>query len=238
MRPDRGFTLIELLVVVSIIAVLAALLLPAIGLVRSTALSVRCASNLRQFGAAGLAYSADWDGLVLPCEGRGTTGPTSTVKWYTNVLEYLDSDPDGDAATHEEFTAANTRLIVRACPVWTSTDAYRLSLAGEWWRTGYGWTSRTRNPMPAQQADGTWRDGDGNLIISSGGVNVAMSRVTKQSARVLAGDSDTYFMWAPYNTATPQANARHRGLGNVLYFDGHCDRLPYLAIVAGQNLAQ
>jgi len=237
MRPERGFTLIELLVVVSIIAVLAAMLLPAISLVRQAANSTRCQSNLRQFGIAGSAYTNDWNGLVLPCEGRGTSGPTSTVKWYTNVVEYLDADRDGNEATHEEFNAADTRLIVRSCPVWPSTEAYALSVASEWWRTGYGWTSQTRYPMPAQTA-GKWLDGDGNLVIGSGGVNVPLSRVSRQSRRILAGDSDTYFMWAPYNTATPRMNVRHNGSGNVLFFDGHCERLPFAAIVAGQNLAQ
>jgi prepilin-type N-terminal cleavage/methylation domain-containing protein/prepilin-type processing-associated H-X9-DG protein len=237
MRCKCGFTLVELLVVISIIAVLAAMLLPAIGLVKQAANSTRCQSNLRQFGIAGSAYSSDWNGLVLPCEGRGTAGPTSTIKWYTNVTEYLDADQDGNDATHEEFTATNTRLIVRACPVWTNTEAYRLSVASEWWRTGYGWTSRTRYPMPAQTG-GLWLDGDGNLIISSGGVNVSQSRVSKQSQRILAGDSDTYFMWAPYNTATPTMNVRHGGTGNVLFFDGHCERLPFATIVACQNIAQ
>jgi prepilin-type N-terminal cleavage/methylation domain-containing protein/prepilin-type processing-associated H-X9-DG protein len=237
MRHDRGFTLIELLVVISIIAILAAMLLPAIGLVRQAANATRCQSNLRQFGIAGSAYSADWEGLVLPCEGRGTTGPTSTIKWYTNVIEYLDSDPDGNAATHEEFTATNTRLIVRACPAWPSTAAYKQSVASDWWLTGYGWAAFTRQDMPAPIA-GKWQDGDGNLVIGSGGVNVALSRVTKQSARILAGDSDTYFHWSLYNTTNQQSNTRHKGAGNVLYFDGHCERLPFLGIYAGQNLKQ
>lgn len=50
-RTASGFTLIELLVVISIIAVLAALLLPAIGLVRGAANNMKCLSHLRQIGA-------------------------------------------------------------------------------------------------------------------------------------------------------------------------------------------
>ncbi len=49
---QRGFTLIELLVVVGIIAVLAGLLLPVVGLVRRMANDIKCGNNLQQIGAA------------------------------------------------------------------------------------------------------------------------------------------------------------------------------------------
>jgi len=54
-----GFTLIELLVVVSIIAVLAAMLLPAIGLVKSQAKLLTCKNHLRQVAVVVLSYAAD-----------------------------------------------------------------------------------------------------------------------------------------------------------------------------------
>ena len=49
-RKPKGFTLIELLVVISIIALLIALLLPALARAKAAGLSVSCASNLRQLG--------------------------------------------------------------------------------------------------------------------------------------------------------------------------------------------
>ncbi len=56
-----GFTLIELLVVISIIAILAALLLPAVGLVRDAAKRTRCASSLRQMMLGVIAYTDEND---------------------------------------------------------------------------------------------------------------------------------------------------------------------------------
>jgi prepilin-type N-terminal cleavage/methylation domain-containing protein/prepilin-type processing-associated H-X9-DG protein len=62
----NGFTLIELLVVVAIIAVLVALLLPALGAAREIAKTVTCGNILKQYGIADQMYCGQYNGYHVP----------------------------------------------------------------------------------------------------------------------------------------------------------------------------
>jgi prepilin-type N-terminal cleavage/methylation domain-containing protein/prepilin-type processing-associated H-X9-DG protein len=98
----RGFTLIELLVVIAIIAILAALLLPALSLSKQKVLTVKCLSNMRQWGMGFHMYADDNHDLV-PDEGdasekidsKGT--PTQTdnydFAWYNTVPPLISEQP-------------------------------------------------------------------------------------------------------------------------------------------------
>ncbi len=67
-----GFTLIELLVVVGIIALLVAILMPALSMARGAGYNANCLSNLRQIGIGASMYVQDWNMYPISVTGKGT----------------------------------------------------------------------------------------------------------------------------------------------------------------------
>src|SRR6185503_104199 len=69
-RPQRcgarAFTLVELLVVIAIIAVIVAMLLPALNKARQSAVRLQCLSQLRQQGLWYAAYEQTYRGAMIP----------------------------------------------------------------------------------------------------------------------------------------------------------------------------
>ena len=84
--PDRlvmAFTLIELLVVIALIAILAALLLPALSRAREKANAAYCLNNLKQWGLATQLFASENDDL-LPKDGS-PNGTAIDEGWYNDL---------------------------------------------------------------------------------------------------------------------------------------------------------
>jgi len=90
MRKQKGFTLIELLVVIAIIAVLMAILMPALNIVKEQARGVACMSNQKTMGLAYVMYADENDSSM--CGGMARYEPTHGVPpWVMPPLEYQGS---------------------------------------------------------------------------------------------------------------------------------------------------
>src|SRR5215467_68450 len=93
---SHGFTLVELLVVLAIIAILASLLLPALGKAKSKAEGIFCLNNTKQLALAWSLYADDHNGRLVynlgGSAGARKVAPHSNLNWVNDTMSWaLDS---------------------------------------------------------------------------------------------------------------------------------------------------
>lgn len=215
-----AFTLIELLVVVSIIAVLASMLLPAINAVRMSAFKAKCGSNMRQLGMVECTYANEHEGLITPSFVTSAAVPASWVYapgtyfmyWGAPLLgQYVDGF---ESSVNESLTGPQLKSIFK-CP----RDLRRVG--NREWETSIG-----LNTSIAPQVSGLPTDKwDSN-----------MANISRISDTVLFMDGSNARLsltsWAGYPMGNVQSllvggfNTNpvpwHGGNGaNMLFVDGH-----------------
>jgi len=138
MRPDRprAFTLIELLVVIAIMAVLIALLLPAVQSAREAARRAQCVNKLKQIGLALHNYHDAVGTFPMGYAARGkfVDGQTDTAPgwaWATMILPQLEQGPIYNAVNFarsveapQSSTVALAALRVFVCPSDIATSPF------------------------------------------------------------------------------------------------------------------
>jgi prepilin-type N-terminal cleavage/methylation domain-containing protein/prepilin-type processing-associated H-X9-DG protein len=124
-RDNRaGFTLIELLVVITIIAILAALMLPALSRARASAQRTSCLSNLRQINLGVRMYGDDSDDKTPRPEGTSTNKILSLTGYKKLIRSYVGvgaSSPKAKLfacpADRFFYTLSNGRIVAKAEPL-------------------------------------------------------------------------------------------------------------------------
>jgi len=141
-KRRTGFTLIELLVVVAIIAILAAMLLPALSQARERARQAVCMNNLKQIGLAMNMYCDDYAGYYPPNQTMWGIYNFNPLTLQVKLTPYIK--PQGSKTEEQIYNELKYANLRRAGVWFCPSDAVRLRL---------------------------WKQGSSEVLVASYGVN-------------------------------------------------------------------
>lgn len=218
-RHSGAFTLIELLVVVAIIALLAALLLPALARAKVAAKSAACKSNLRQLGIALTLYADEHKFYPYAADfQRGMLWYNSLSRYYSNEERVMD------------------------CPAYRGEKGFVWSQSfigyngGSYGYNGFG--SRSKEYLYTTTRDVLGLGGDRPFNAGPKALDpVAESRVLVPSDMIAIADSMmTAFGTTSYlitiGDGERDVPARHNGGSNIAFCDGHVEAMDNKRLVA------
>jgi prepilin-type N-terminal cleavage/methylation domain-containing protein/prepilin-type processing-associated H-X9-DG protein len=202
----KQFTLIELLVVIAIIAILASMLLPALGMAREKAKSINCMNNLKQIGTAANFYVDTYDGFIMPIGvGHPTYGAIDWTRLISPLVGRKEISPWASNSSHHKLFYCESNEVL----TWpTKTNIFYTNYAMNESAMGYmyGAANTAERPLRKQasmkQTSGTFllADGRGPLL-----------KATEE--KHINGVSADCVIWPAH-----QGNKRF----NTLFVDGHC----------------
>lgn len=197
MHKPGAFTLIELLVVIAIIALLMAILMPALGRVKKQAQSVSCQARLKQWGLMFKLYTDDHDGYFNNRDVSGGLWMTALQSYYKDDAKML-------------LCPTATRLMQNASDWGTYKAAYLDDYV-----FSYGinsWTNSVTQDRGARLVEWFWRNVQNNTTIIPDTRKTEGRPVSTNKIPVF-GDSTWYDAW-PRHTDEPMPVMDGFGIGD------------------------